>query len=176
MREPLFRYWLPAGEPQLPCPLLSCRMITMEDAKASCLSLGFGHLRNKKNAPERAEAGKCGACLEQGLLRGARREGWSAVPKAKSHKHAHRTSSTVWLLSILSPILSAGWVAAFGGQERGEPRLDAVPAGGKRSGGRSQGQGRLRRRAPGSAGSSSSLYPCNCPSSGPYFKKQVTIS
>lgn len=30
--EPLFLYWLPAGEPQLPCPLLSCRMITMEDA------------------------------------------------------------------------------------------------------------------------------------------------
>lgn len=39
--EPLFRYWLPAGEPQLPCPLLSCRMITTEDAKASLLPFSW---------------------------------------------------------------------------------------------------------------------------------------
>lgn len=30
--KPLFGYWLPAGELQLPCPLFSCRMITIEDS------------------------------------------------------------------------------------------------------------------------------------------------
>lgn len=60
--EPVCHLWVPTGEPRLPCPFLSGRIIMVKDAQASWLFPGFGYLRNRKKC-SRARRGGEVRCL-----------------------------------------------------------------------------------------------------------------
>lgn len=160
---PVFRLWVPTGEPRLPRPFLSGRIIMVEDAQASWLSPGFGYLRNKKKCSRARRGGEVRCLLGVGMaaggVGGTRRERDSALPDALSppklcgltfvHLFAQPLSRTGRGSREPGP---RGVSVCFGTRGRGR----VLPWGPGSGHGASPEQSRLRCRALRSAGGSSS--------------------
>lgn len=147
---PLFRLWVPTGEPRLPCPLLSGRIIMVEDAQAFWLSPGFGYLRNKKKCSRARRGGEVRCLLGVGMaargVGGTRRERGSALPDAISppklcgltfvHPFPHPLSRTsrgsrgsgLQVVSVCFDTRGRGACAALGLGSRGWGSSEVEPA------------------------------------------------
>lgn len=68
--EPVYRLWVPTGEPRLPCLFPSGRIIVVKDAQASWLFPGFGYLRNRKKCSRARRGGEVRCLLGVGMAAG----------------------------------------------------------------------------------------------------------